>query len=161
MSGSLQRAQIELDPDLALITGCNANGRTSVLEAIHILATRRSFRTATTDQVQRYGSNELVNLASCQTQNQSLASANQVAYFGGPEQRRLGLNGDTAARISEIANLIPIVTISPDTHYDFKAGGRSRRGAREPEVGFCFTWNTIFMIYGNDINGYSCNEMRP
>jgi DNA replication and repair protein RecF len=55
----LQRAQLELHPRLNLITGVNGSGKTSLLEAIHLLGRGRSFRSRYTEQLIRHGSEAL------------------------------------------------------------------------------------------------------
>jgi DNA replication and repair protein RecF len=41
----LQAVDLPLDPEFTLISGANASGKTSVLEAIYMLGRGRSFRT--------------------------------------------------------------------------------------------------------------------
>ena len=46
-------AELELGPGLNLITGGNGAGKTSLLEALHLLAYGRSFRGAVRDGLKR------------------------------------------------------------------------------------------------------------
>ena len=46
-----------------LIYGANGSGKTSILEAIHVLATGKSFRSTKTAPIIRNGSNELTVFA--------------------------------------------------------------------------------------------------
>lgn len=55
----LERAELELDPGLNLITGDNGSGKTSLLEAVFMLGRGRSFRTRHTAQLIRHGSERL------------------------------------------------------------------------------------------------------
>ena len=58
----LHDIELELDPQLNLITGPNASGKTSLLEAVFFLSRARSFRTPYLDQLIQDGESEcLVN----------------------------------------------------------------------------------------------------
>src|SRR4030067_868397 len=50
---------LEPSPHLNLVSGANASGKTTLLEAIHLLGTGRSFRTAQAEQLRRNGSSSL------------------------------------------------------------------------------------------------------
>src|SRR5208283_5893950 len=52
----LHQAEIDLDPHFTLISGPNASGKTSLLEAIYVLGRGRSFRTRQLDKLIRVGS---------------------------------------------------------------------------------------------------------
>jgi DNA replication and repair protein RecF len=62
---NIERADIELDPGLNVLFGRNAQGKTSVLEAIGLLARGRSFRTEDTRSLIRRGQDKLVARAIC------------------------------------------------------------------------------------------------
>ena len=57
------RAELELDSRCNLVSGANASGKTSLLEAIFVLGRGRSFRTARTEILIRNGT-EAFTLAS-------------------------------------------------------------------------------------------------
>ena len=50
-----KQLQLELDPGVNLILGENAQGKTNLLEAVSYLSTGRSFRTAKTQELIRFG----------------------------------------------------------------------------------------------------------
>ena len=50
-----EQLQLELDPGVNLILGENAQGKTNLLEAVSYLSTGRSFRTAKTQELIRFG----------------------------------------------------------------------------------------------------------
>jgi DNA replication and repair protein RecF len=51
----LQSADLELDPRFTLVSGPNASGKTSLLEAIYVLGRGRSFRTRRMEHLIRTG----------------------------------------------------------------------------------------------------------
>src|SRR5580692_3619290 len=56
----LQSAELEFDPKFTLISGPNASGKTSVLEAIYVLGRGRSFRTRRLNNLIRSGRERFV-----------------------------------------------------------------------------------------------------
>src|SRR3984957_20149691 len=56
----LQSAVLDLDSGFTLISGANASGKTSLLEAIYILGRGRSFRTRRLEHLIRHGSERFV-----------------------------------------------------------------------------------------------------
>ena len=56
----LEYAELELGPRFNLITGANASGKTSLLEALAYLGRGKSFRGASTANLTRHGEDEFV-----------------------------------------------------------------------------------------------------
>ena len=56
----LHRADLDLDPNFTLISGPNASGKTSLLEAIYVLGRGRSFRTRRLDPLIRSGAERMM-----------------------------------------------------------------------------------------------------
>ena len=56
----LQSATLELDPRFTLISGANASGKTSLLEAIYVLGRGRSFRTRRLEHLIRHGTQRFI-----------------------------------------------------------------------------------------------------
>jgi DNA replication and repair protein RecF len=54
-----ENAKFIPDPNFNLIIGKNAGGKTTLLEAIHLLSTGRSYRTNKIEQLQRHNSQKL------------------------------------------------------------------------------------------------------
>ena len=57
---SIQSADIQPDPGVNIFYGANGAGKTSLLEAIHILSTGRSFRTPKIRNVIQYHQDSLI-----------------------------------------------------------------------------------------------------
>ena len=56
----IQSAELEFDRRCNLISGANASGKTSLLEAVYFLGRGRSFRTARTEALIRENTHELL-----------------------------------------------------------------------------------------------------
>src|ERR1700726_1047807 len=63
----LQSATLELDPRFTLISGANASGKTSLLEAIYVLGRGRSFRTRRLEHLIRHGAERFVVFGEVET----------------------------------------------------------------------------------------------
>lgn len=121
-----EQANISPDPCLNLISGPNASGKTSLLEAIYLLGTGRSYRTKQLERLQRHGTDGFGVHASLVTNpNQDGV---QIGFSYNTEGRRVSLNGLPQNQISTVAQLFPLQVISPDSHYDFRSNSRQRRG---------------------------------
>jgi DNA replication and repair protein RecF len=120
-----ERAQLAPDPHLNLISGANASGKTTLLEAIHLLATGRSFRTTQTEQLQRHATASMSVMGQLQTESAGLIRLGLAHTQHG---RQVSINGLEQRKVSGLAQHLPLQTISPDTHYEFRHSAKHRRG---------------------------------
>ena len=100
--------------------GQNGSGKTSILEAIHLLATGRSFRTYTPKNYIQYH------------QNDALVFAQSVDYRIGLQKMSSGeqvmrVNGDAVATQGQLAKLLPIQVIEPQSTDIIDDGAKPRR----------------------------------
>lgn len=121
-------AQILPDPNLNLIIGANASGKTSLLEAIHLLGTGRSYRTSDLEQIQKQNAIGLSVQGGLTIGLGAQAASTEVSFSRSSEGRRITINGLAQAQASTIAQLLPLQVISPDSHYEFRGSSRHRRG---------------------------------
>src|ERR1700722_17321208 len=63
----LQSAALELDPRFTLISGPNASGKTSLLEALYVLGRGRSFRTRRLEHLIRQGAEQFIVFGEVET----------------------------------------------------------------------------------------------
>ncbi len=110
------------DPELNLITGPNASGKTSLLEAIYYLGRGRSFRAS--------GNRELIQ-----------TGCKQFTLFGemlaGEEEHRAGVEVEHGARRirvdgaqgsgADLARIMPVQAIDPEIHNLVQGGPEFRR----------------------------------
>lgn len=107
-----------------IIEGANASGKTSLLEAIHLLCLARSFRTLRTSHIVQHGASRLTLFAE---------------ICSGQIHHRLGLQRDTDNRLelrldgrqlasrSELVSLAPLQLLTPESSSIITGSPRGRR----------------------------------
>lgn len=139
-----EHARINPDPRLTLISGANAGGKTTLLEAIHVLSTGRSFRTSQIEQLRRHGTAELSVVGQYQPNTHQAPIHCGIVYE--EQGRRISLNGAKNPKISDLAQQLPLLVISPDSHFEFQQTARHRRAVLDwvlfhVKPGYQDTWN--------------------
>lgn len=100
--------------------GANGSGKTSILEAIHLLATGRSFRTHMPKHYIQYETTNAIVFAQSATEKigmQKLLSGEQV----------MKVNGDTVATQGQLAKVLPLQLIDPLSTEIIDHGAKPRR----------------------------------
>ena len=120
---NIKKAEIEPVSGLNLVFGDNAAGKTSILEAIHVLATARSFRTLHADQIINHNSKSLI-ITGLQ---QSSTGLDRIGIERSKSGIRLRLNGSDINKTSLIAQKIPLQIINPEAHRLLEQGPKIRR----------------------------------
>ncbi len=121
----LEALAIEPGTHLNVFVGPNAAGKTSILEAIHVLATGRSFAATRTGRLVRvgYGPMRVVG----RVQAASGGSVHRLGLErGGTGQARMRVDGQPAERLADLARLLPVVAVHPESH-QLVAGGPGER----------------------------------
>lgn len=120
---SYEEALFEFDPHITVIQGNNAVGKTTLLEAIHLLMTGSTFRQAQMPDMIRYDQPAFRIEAHFVKHgvNQKLA-----IYCEGSE-RRIFYNSSPCASVSHLLGLIPGVTTHPDDVALVKGAPAGRR----------------------------------
>jgi len=103
---------LELSPGGNLFFGDNGSGKTSILEAVHLLSVGRSFRTQTARSLIHYDAD------TCVVNGRVRGAAREIVM--GIERNRDGsararVNGDAAESLSDLAALLPLVLIDADS----------------------------------------------
>jgi DNA replication and repair protein RecF len=138
----LRRAELEFHPAVNLIHGENGAGKTSVLEAVHLLARGRSFRTRNTDRLVTLGQESLrvlVRLA------ESPVSTLGFGYSrdAGTEVR---IDRRSPQSLAELSVAFPALILDPGIHRLVEEGPSLRRrwldwGVFHVEPGFVQLWS--------------------
>jgi DNA replication and repair protein RecF len=121
---NIERATLAFAPGLNLITGANASGKTSLLEAIYCLGRVHSFRTRTADQPIRYGQ------AGYRLFGRVAPGPGHTVPVG--VERKSGgytvhLDSEPVRRLSDLAMCFPVQVFSGDTATVLSGGPRRRR----------------------------------
>lgn len=119
-------AELECTPGarLNVFVGANGSGKTSLLEAIHILGSGRSFRTRRLGELIRRGESALMARGVLQGDD---GASTPVGVEKGPEGLRIRVGGEGVRSASELARQLPLAVISPDSQRVLTDGADLRR----------------------------------
>ena len=121
---NLQPVDIEPAPDLNIIIGENASGKTSVLEAIYFLGRATSFRTNRFDRILQKGQNSLAVYAKLNSEK------GQIVPFGVQKDAKtvkIRINEQKITKVSELVKNLPLQVIHPNSHQLLEEGPKFRR----------------------------------
>jgi DNA replication and repair protein RecF len=119
----LQSAALDLDSRFTLISGANASGKTSLLEAIYMLGRGRSFRTRRLEHLIRRGSERFVVFGEVD----GFGRRSSLGVEGSAAGVRAKLGGARAGSLAELAPLLPVQIIDPEIHRLIEEGPSRRR----------------------------------
>ena len=119
----LQSVQLELDPQFTLISGPNASGKTSLLEAMYVLGRGRSFRTRRLEHLIRQGVERFVVFGEVDTANRRVPMGVEGSRAG----IRAQIDGDKPSSLAELALQLPVQIIDPEVHHLIEEGPSRRR----------------------------------
>jgi DNA replication and repair protein RecF len=138
---SLHSATLQLDPAFTLITGANASGKTSLLEAIYVLGRGRSFRTRRLEHLIRHGTERFVVFGEVELQGRKVP----LGVEGSAAGVRAKIAGEKPASLAELAVALPVQIIDPEVHRLIEEGPSRRRrfldwGVFHVEQSFVTDW---------------------
>jgi DNA replication and repair protein RecF len=138
-------ASVGLEPTVGmnLVVGVNGSGKTSLLEAIYVLATGHSFRTRRLEDLLRHGAESLMVTGIVSERRDSPALP--IGLEKSSEGTRLRLGGEAVRTHAEIARRLPVQAFHPDSHRVISGGPKERRqyldwGVFHVEHGFLDSW---------------------
>lgn len=128
---------------LNVIVGPNAAGKTSLLEAVHVLSTGRSFAATRTAPLVRHGAGPLRVVGRVVDGSERVRRLGVERGRTGPATLRL--DGAAAERVTELARVLPVIAIHPESHDIVIGGPEGRRrlldlGLFHVEPRFHETW---------------------
>jgi DNA replication and repair protein RecF len=119
----LQSAVLDLDPQFTLISGPNASGKTSLLEAIYVLGRGRSFRTRRLEHLVRHDTERFVVFGEIETTDRCIP----VGVEGSTSSIRGQIARTKASSLAELATVLPVQIIDPEIHRLIEEGPSRRR----------------------------------
>lgn len=124
VDGFRNLADVDLMPSSGfnLVTGVNGSGKTSFLEAIHVLSVGKSFRTQRIDSLVNVDKNDFVIYGDFQPGD--LSAGLQKSRQG---KTTLRFQGQTQRNWQELASALPLQVINSDSFALLEAGARYRR----------------------------------
>ena len=108
-----QEAEIALRPGFNLIIGDNGSGKTSLLEALHLMAHGRSFRGRVRDGLIRQGESALHTYVEWSGAGDVLHRAG-LRHSGSTWQARL--NGEDVQQLGQLCEALAVVSFEPGSH---------------------------------------------
>jgi len=119
---NLVPCQFELDPHLNIFHGDNGAGKSSLLEAISLLTSGRSFRTAKLERVLSNQAEQFV-LFGLTDQEDRLG----LGFDKANKKKAIKINGEKAQSLSALTRLYPTQVLSPESYDLIDAGPAERR----------------------------------
>jgi len=117
-------AQATFSPDLNLIYGLNAQGKTNFLEAIYLLCLGRSFRVAKNQEMVKKDSSFFTITGTLTLDNQIKKKA--VLSYRKDGKKEISIDRKKLSKHSKIFGQFPIVVMAPD-EFKITSGGPSER----------------------------------
>lgn len=141
---NLHSAELHPSAGLNIICGKNASGKTSLLEAIHLLSLARSFRSKRLAQLIEHDQlafTVFAQLLDCQGYSLSLAIQRQASK----DETEIQLNGRRPSHLVELTSQLPLQLINPDAFRLLEGSPKERRqfldwGVFHVEPGFIHVW---------------------
>ncbi len=133
-------------PRINLLYGANGSGKTSVLEAIHLLALARSFRSTRLQPVIQY------EQESCSVFAQLQREDGQFSSLGIARDRhsdlQIRIDGENVRSAAQLAQLLPLQLINPDSFRLLEGSPKIRRqfldwGVFHVEPRFLSAWQRL------------------
>jgi DNA replication and repair protein RecF len=119
----LHQADVDFDRHFTLISGPNASGKTSLLEAIYVLGRGRSFRTRRLHHLIRTGCERFIVFGEVELPERRVA----MGIEGSATGIRARLAGEKAGSLAELATVFPVQIIDPEVHRLIEEGPNRRR----------------------------------
>lgn len=120
---NLKHVNLSPASHLNLIAGKNGSGKTSLLEAIHVLGTGRSFRTANSTKLISFGESQFLVFGKVGDGNLAVP----VGISKSKTELKIRIANQPAKSASQLAEQLAVQIINPDVHKLLEEGPRYRR----------------------------------
>ncbi len=138
-----QQVSVAPRPGLNLLVGDNGVGKTSVLEALHLMAYGRSFRGRVRDGLVRQGAAAVEVFVQWQEDKQGRKRQAGLRHAGQAWEGRL--DGEPVGQLGDLCAALSVVTFEPGSHALVMGAAENRRrfldwGLFHVEQGFLALW---------------------
>jgi len=123
---SYESFELEPDPQLTVIVGPNAVGKTNVIEALQLLTAAESFRRPQWGEIIRWGEEAAFASLTAQGDGRLLETTVEIGIAGKREYR---VNGKIKRRVVDVAGILPCVLFTPEDLRLVKDSAERRRTA--------------------------------
>ena len=120
---NIETSQLSLDPAVNIVTGPNASGKTSLLEAISLAAQGRSFRTPRIEELKQHNQARMMVVAHFKHGNQKTT----IGLVREARKTRVKINGKHISGTREMQELLSLHVITPESHELLEKGPKLRR----------------------------------
>lgn len=125
---SLAEVAIEPGPRVNVLAGPNGSGKTSFLEAVHLLSLGRSFRTRRARAVIRHGVDSLtVSGRVLRGEEAEDGAETRIGIERGATRARFRVDGEEVRSVSSLARRLPAMVIAPEGLKALLEGSEHRR----------------------------------
>lgn len=116
---NLRSTTLDFDPRVNLVSGPNGSGKTSLLEAIHVLCQAHSFRTQHLKQCVQHGKTSLLLFGRFADFKAGLARSDR--------KLEIHVNGESIKRRSELVRRVPVQVVNADSFQLIEGSPQRRR----------------------------------
>ncbi|MCL5043517.1 MAG: DNA replication/repair protein RecF [Gammaproteobacteria bacterium] len=143
---NLQPVTLHPSPRINLVHGANASGKTSLLEAIHLLGLARSFRTNKLQPVIQYQQAQCTVFAELQSDGQEKSQIG--VQRSADSEFVIRINGQNVRSAAQLARTLPLQLINPDSFRLLEGAPKQRRqfldwGVFHVEHSFLPAWQRL------------------
>ncbi|QCU89125.1 DNA replication/repair protein RecF [Thiomicrorhabdus sediminis] len=121
-----QSSHFQLSKGLNLIIGENAAGKTAIIEAVWLLATGRSFRSQKNHHLIRHQQSQCTLFAEVASSTDT-DKRHKLGMQKSADSTLLRVDGDNVKSQTELAKLLPIQLLTPESHKLLEEGPKARR----------------------------------
>lgn len=143
---NLQALELTPSPRVNLLHGANGSGKTSVLEAIHLLGLARSFRSTRLTPVIQHEQDCALVFGEVRLADGRLSQLGIARERGG--DYRIRIDGQNARSAAQLAEVLPLQLINPDSFRLLEGAPKIRRqfldwGVFHVEARFLGAWQRL------------------